>query len=198
MARRDDNREKRLAEVERLFFHGETEADIARTLRLTPRQVSGCIRLIRNTRIANLKRSDEEKRADLIGELDYVARDLQDGYELTLEQREIRESSRITGNSVTERVGFRREPPEPDPRFLEEKRHCLELKAGLLGLDKGPGGERPPEPQLEITAVDHEDEYERLREILEGGKDDELPPTANELPRGFPPPPSLGGGHPGD
>lgn len=180
--------EQRRAEVERLFFHGETEAAIVRILGLTPRQVTGCVRLIRNSHLADLRRTDEEKRADLLGELGQVARDLQEGYELTLEPRETQESSRVTGNSVTERIGYRKEAPQPDPRFMEEKRQCLELKARLLGLDKGPGGERPPEPEFEISLIDHEDEFARLTEIVEKGQTGECPPTPPALPRGFPPP----------
>jgi hypothetical protein len=188
VARRDPDRAERLAEIDRRFYHGENEVQIARALGLTPSQVSRDVHLIRNVRLAQLKRSDEEKRADIIGELDHTMRDLEEGYGLTLEPREIRESSRISGNSVTDRAGLRKEPPQPDPRFMEEKRQCLEFKTRLLGVDKGPGGERPQAPELEIIPIDYEDECDRLRDLLEGGPDDERLPEPHELPRGFSPP----------
>jgi hypothetical protein len=194
VARRDPDEQKLLAEVERRFFHHENEAEIARVLALTPHQMTRYVRLIRQANLARLKRPYDEKLADVLGGLHQVKRDIQEGYEITQEPREIRESSQFNGASTSQRVSYRKESPQPDPRFMEEMRQCIALEAQLLGLDKGLSGTLPPETQVEVTEIDHNEEYERIHYLLEAEGHDGLAQSGDQFPRGFPRHAALGGG----
>lgn len=131
----EDRHSVLLSEVARCVLHGNSDADIARELLLTPQLVAALVRECRDRWTERVGVSDAERLASEVANLEHVRSLAYDDYELSRISRIEQTRARVARDSGDIAHGLPIPDQPGDPRYLAQIVQTSERICRLLGLE---------------------------------------------------------------
>lgn len=185
-------REKDLSDLARRYLRGETQADIAHSLRVNQSTISRDIKALQKRWRAEAITDFDAARAEQLAKIDELERTYWEAWQKSL-VREMRSSRKKEGAGAGSEALVRTETRDGNHAYLEGVRWCIERRCKLLGLNApdryehtGAGGGPIKHESRSIFELDQE--IDRLLAGYGPGEQEPAVRAADRLPPGFPKP----------
>lgn len=133
--------------VAQRYLHGDMQSEIAHALHISQAQVSYDLKAVREMWLASLISDFDAKKAQELAKIDAVEVAAWQGWERSLQPREVSLTEATEGGEVvgedgtprlkapTRKASMRREGQAGDPRFLDGVLKCVAQRCAILGLN---------------------------------------------------------------
>jgi len=126
--------DQRRQQVAALYLQGLYQSEIAQKVGVTQQQVSHDLRCLRKVWLASAMRDFDALKAEQLAKIDAAERAYWEGWQRSLQPREVTLTKQSTGKDPRDEASIRRETPVGDPRFLDGVMRCIAQRADILGI----------------------------------------------------------------
>lgn len=126
---------ERRQQVASLYLQRKMQSEIARQLGVTQAQISYDLKAVREMWLASSVRAFDAAKAQELAKIDEAERAYWQGWQRSLEPREVSVTEQTQGDTTSRKASVRREGQAGDPRFLDGVLKCIERRCGILGLE---------------------------------------------------------------